>query len=114
MLNLCTSAVILLALTVRCASCASTLPYDLVAAPVVTKSLEASRRHLAGQGLFVVDVDTPSGRVNYVRVVESTGQPLLDLSAIRGLRKWRWKPHMAATVLVPIRFIATDDRAQRM
>jgi TonB family protein len=109
-----TKTVILFASAMYCASCASHLSYDLVAAPTVTKSLEASRRHLAGQGLFAVDVDTPSGRVNYVRVVESTGQPLLDLSAIRALQRWRWKPDMAATVLVPVRFIATDDRAQRM
>ena len=81
------------------------------AAPRLKKSAEASQRHLAGRGLFIMDVDTATGRVTAVHVQLSTGQKLLDQAARQGLRLWRAKPDTVQHVRVPVAFDRDSDFA---
>lgn len=70
--------------------------------PFEARSIRVGPR--AGNGRYRVTFD-PSGRVKNVQVVTSTGQPLLDNSAVDALRQWRVEPGPNDwTVLVPITF----------
>ena len=83
-----------------------------LAAPRPVKSPEASQRHLAGSGIFVLQVDKASGKVTAIQTKKSTGQPLLDASAIQAFQKWRCKPGTVSKVTVPVIFSATEDAAR--
>ena len=57
-----------------------------------------------GSGKYRVTFDA-NGRVKNVQTVESTGQPILDQTAVSGLRDWRAEPGGGDwTVIVPITF----------
>jgi len=64
----------------------------------------AKRWHVQGAGIFRVSIDINTGRVTDVSVLRSTGYGVLDGSAIRTLKLWRWKPGKYAKVNVPISF----------
>jgi TonB family protein len=64
----------------------------------------AKRWHVQGGGLFRVSIDITTGRVTDVSVLKSTGYGVLDGSAIRTLKLWRWKPGKHRQVNVPISF----------
>jgi periplasmic protein TonB len=65
---------------------------------------EARTRHITGSGVCVVDVDPGSGNVTGASMAESTGNPILDDSAVRTFRKWRFKPGTVSRVRIPIEF----------
>jgi len=57
-----------------------------------------------GSGKYRVTFDA-NGRVKNVQTIESTGQPILDQTALSGLRDWRAEPGGGDwTVVVPITF----------
>jgi TonB family protein len=64
--------------------------------------------HLEGAGLFRLDLDSRTGTVTRVSVIESTGHRVLDEAAIGALRKWRFVPGGASAVRIPIRFTITE------
>ena len=64
----------------------------------------ARREHLTGTGSFYLEIDTISGAVTDVTVSKSTGHTILDQAAISALRQWRFAPHSAVEVSVPITF----------
>jgi TonB family protein len=64
----------------------------------------AKRWHVQGAGVFRVSIDINIGRVTDVAVLKSTGYGVLDGSAIRTLKLWRWKPGKYRSVNVPISF----------
>jgi TonB family protein len=64
----------------------------------------AKRWHVQGAGIFRVSIDITTGRVTDVSVLKSTGYGVLDGSAIRTLKLWRWKPGRSHQVNVPISF----------
>jgi TonB family protein len=61
-------------------------------------------RHIAGSGLFRVTLDVTTGCVNKVAMIQSTGTPALDESAMEALRQWQWKPGKWKEIDVPITF----------
>ncbi|MEQ8504222.1 MAG: TonB family protein [Gammaproteobacteria bacterium] len=69
----------------------------------------AVRRGLEGRVILDVEV-LITGRVGEIRVAESSGHGQLDRAAIKGVRKWRFKPAKLAgidvrsRVRVPVRF----------
>jgi protein TonB len=65
---------------------------------------EARTRHITGSGVCVVDVDPGSGNVTGASMAESTGNPILDDSAVRTFRKWRFKPGTVSRVRIPVEF----------
>jgi TonB family C-terminal domain len=56
-----------------------------------------------GKGVFVLHLDTETGKVVSVSVAESTGFAILDRSAIASLKKWRFRPGPKA-VKIPFAF----------
>jgi TonB family protein len=65
---------------------------------------EMRTRHITGSGVCVVDIDPGSGNVTGASMAESTGNPILDDSAVRTFRKWRFKPGTVSRVRIPIEF----------
>ena len=65
---------------------------------------EARTRHITGSGVCVVDVDPGSGNVTGASMAQSTGNPILDDSAVRTFRKWRFKPGTVSRVRIPVEF----------
>jgi TonB family protein len=84
----------------------------MLVAPRPVKSPEAARRHLAGSGVFSLEIDRNSGAVTSVKVTKTTGERLLDDSAIRTLQTWRCKPGTISKTTIPITFTPTDNTAR--
>jgi len=69
----------------------------------------ARRRHLQGTVILEVSV-TRDGRVDELRVKESSGHEILDRAALRAVKSWLFEPgrrgreRIAMSVLVPVRF----------
>jgi TonB family protein len=82
---------------------------QLLSAARPVKLAEASRLHLAGTGIFVMHMDITTGKVTSVEIQKSTGQQLLDRSAVQALQKWRFTPGAVRRVVVPVSFTASDD-----
>jgi TonB family protein len=62
--------------------------------------------------MFVLEVDKASGRVISVKTEKSTGQPLLDASAVQAFRQWRCKAGTVSKIKIPVTFTATEDAAR--
>ena len=65
---------------------------------------EARSRHIAGTGVCVVSIDPATGMVTSASMAQSTGSVLLDKSAIRTLRTWKFKPGKVSQVSIPVEF----------
>jgi periplasmic protein TonB len=65
---------------------------------------EMRSRHITGSGVCVVDVDPWSGNVTAASMTQSTGNPVLDDSAVRTFRRWRFKPGTVSKVQIPVEF----------
>jgi TonB family protein len=65
---------------------------------------ETRTRHITGSGVCVVDVDPGSGNVTGASMAQSTGNPILDDSAVRTFRKWRFRPGTVSRVRIPVEF----------
>jgi protein TonB len=68
---------------------------------------EARSRHVTGSGVCVVTVDTAGGSVTEASMAQSTGNPILDNSAVSAFRQWRFKPGTVSKVRIPITFTMT-------
>ena len=81
-------------------------PWKLVAisAPIPHYPYEARRDHITGSGAVFLDVDPITGRVINAKMIESTGSPILDNSAISGFRRWRFKNGTPSPVKIPFIF----------
>src|SRR5215470_8153216 len=61
-------------------------------------------RRMGGFGLYRVTLDLKTGSATKVTVIQSTGVPALDDSAMKALRQWLWKPGKWKEINVPIAF----------
>jgi TonB family protein len=77
---------------------------DLVSIEAPAYPAVAKRWHVQGKGMFRATIDTNTGRVTDVSILQSTGFGVLDGSAIRAIKLWRWKPGKYRTCDVPITF----------
>src|SRR5436309_2391375 len=55
-----------------------------------------------GQGFFRLRIDPESGRVSSVEIVKTTTRKMLDDCAIKAFLKWRFRPHSAKAVIIPV------------
>jgi TonB family protein len=65
---------------------------------------EPRSKGIAGSGVCVVSVDPLSGSVTEASMAQSTGNPILDKSAVSTFRKWRFKPGTVSKVKIPVEF----------
>jgi TonB family protein len=82
-------------------------------APQPEYPVEVRQHHIGGSGYFVIRVNRATGIVATVEVRRSTGNKLLDSSAVETLRHWRFKGGNALStrhepnfskILVPVTF----------
>lgn len=68
---------------------------------------EARAKKLTGSGVCVVTVDPGTGNVTSADMVQSTGSPILDNSAVSAFRRWRFKPGALSKAKIPVTFTLT-------
>lgn len=65
---------------------------------------EARLRHMTGSGVALLNVDSTTGSVLTATIVQSTGSPILDNSALSAFRRWRFRLGGPASVRIPFTF----------
>src|SRR5215471_6421124 len=65
---------------------------------------EWAKQGLVGKGVVLVTIDTKTGQVTGVQMVQSTGNKLLDGSALQAYSQWRFEPGGPPQVKMPIEF----------
>ena len=78
-----------------------------VRAPRPVYPYEARFRHITGSGVVLLTVDPATGLVRDATMVQSTGNPILDNSAVSAFRRWVFKSGTAPNVKIPITFTMT-------
>ncbi len=59
---------------------------------------------LAARGVVQLDLDDATGKVVRVRMLQSTGYPVLDQATMKVYSKKQFKPHTRSPLNVPARF----------
>src|SRR5437870_2490357 len=65
---------------------------------------EARARHIMGSGLVRLDVNPQTGYVTSAKMLQTTGNKLLDDAALEAFHQWQFKPGSVKKVNVPITF----------
>jgi TonB family protein len=65
---------------------------------------EWAKQGLVGKGVVLVNIDTKTGKVTGVQMEQSTGNKLLDGSALQAYSQWRFEPGGPPQVKMPIEF----------
>ncbi len=77
-----------------------------VYAPAPVYRPEWARQGLKGKGVALVTIDTRTGKVAGVRMLQSTGSSVLDGAALQAYSQWRFQPGSIAQVKMPVEFKA--------
>lgn len=77
----------------------------LVFAPRPEYPLLAREANLSGAGVYILNVNEQTGVVESINVEKRTGHGILDAAAMKALIQWRFKPHTAKRVKIPIQFM---------
>lgn len=72
--------------------------------PMPVYQAEWSKRGLTGKGVVLVTVDKNTGKVTGAQMLESTGNKLLDGSALEAYSRWRFEPGTVSQVKMPVEF----------
>src|SRR5260370_18343387 len=67
-----------------------------VRAPLPVYPYQAKHDTITGDGVCVMPVDTPSGKVTDATMDQSTGNVILDKTTTNAFRQWRFKPRTGA------------------
>ena len=86
------------------ATTARTFAPFMVAVPDVDYPYAARARRMTGHGVFDIWFDLKTGLATQVKILRSTGNPLLNEAAIKGLSRWRAKPGKLSHMQVPVSF----------
>jgi TonB family protein len=65
---------------------------------------EWAKQGLKGKGVVLVTIDTKTGKVSGVQMLQSTGSQLLDGAALQAYSQWRFEPGSVPQVKMPIEF----------
>ena len=65
---------------------------------------EWAKQGLTGKGVVLVTIDKETGRVTGARMLQSTGNKLLDGAALEAYSQWRFQPGTVSQVKIPIEF----------
>jgi TonB family protein len=72
----------------------------------------ARREYKTGAGVFLLNVNPETGLVASIKIEKTTGLWSLDVSCLKTLIKWRFKPHTLTRVHVPVRFVFADGKVE--
>jgi TonB family protein len=114
-LELCSPLLLVCTATLVCLSsmrAQSTSPTRAVTAPKAVFSPkpeyreEWARRGLIGKGVVLVTIDKSTGKVTAAQMVQSTGNQLLDGSALEAYSRWRFDPSTVTVfqLKIPVEF----------
>ncbi len=84
----------------------------LIAHPDPEYPEAAMEQLLEGEGLFKIVFDPATGRAAKVTVEKSTGHPLLDAAATKGMMRWRSKPQQLTVLSVTYSFGLYDPKVK--
>jgi protein TonB len=62
----------------------------------------ARARHWVGAGWYVMNVDTDTGLVTSVEIIQSSGHKILDQAAVDAFRRWRFQPGRVGRAKCPV------------
>jgi protein TonB len=79
----------------------------ILSAPYPDYPADAREQRITGHGMVLMMVDPGSGSVTHVSMLKSTGNSSLDHAALRGFRRWRFKPGSVTRVKSPVTFALT-------
>jgi TonB family protein len=65
---------------------------------------EWAKQGLTGKGIVLVTIDQQTGNVTGARMLQSTGNKLLDGAALEAYSQWRFQPGTGSRVKIPIEF----------
>jgi outer membrane biosynthesis protein TonB len=82
----------------------SAIKAAMISAPRPQFPAEASTRHVAGCGLYQIDIDPKTGAPLKVEIIQSAGHPTLNRAAVNGLMLWRARPGGVRIVKLPVCF----------
>jgi TonB family protein len=92
---------------------ADTFPAAIAGAAAMRKTIHAPTpeypavardNHRTGFGLARLEFDSNTGKVTAATMEKSTGHEILDESALKAFRRWRFKPGTISPIKVPITF----------
>jgi TonB family protein len=75
-----------------------------VYAPKPVYRPEWAKQGLAGKGVVLVNIDPKTGSVTGARMLQSTGNQVLDGAALQAYSQWRFEPGSVPQVKMPIEF----------
>jgi TonB family protein len=75
-----------------------------VYAPKPVYRREWAKQGLTGKGVVLVTIEPKTGSVTGVRMLQSTGNRLLDGAALQAYSQWRFEPGSVPQVKMPIEF----------
>ena len=70
---------------------------------------EWAKQNLKGKGVVLVTIDTKTGRVAGARMLQSTGNQLLDGAALQAYSQWRFEPGSIPQVKIPVEFTSRQQ-----
>jgi TonB family protein len=73
-------------------------------APAPKYPYALATRGIGGKGMVEVSIDPKTGAVTSARMLRSTGQDLLDQSALKAFRQWHFRSGTIPNVKIPIEF----------
>jgi TonB family protein len=79
-------------------------PVKAIYTPQPVYQAEWAKRGLTGKGVVLVTVDKNTGKVTGAQMLESTGNKLLDGSALEAYSQWRFEPGTVSQVKMPVEF----------
>ena len=85
-------------------------PLKAIYTPKPVYRPEWAKQGLKGKGVVLVTIDQQTGKVTGARILQSTGNKLLDGAALEAYAQWRFQPGSPPQVKIPIEF-ATRPKA---
>jgi TonB family protein len=82
----------------------SAAPPKAIYTPKPVYRAEWVKQGLTGKGVVLVTIDKETGRVTGARMLQSTGNKLLDGAALEAYSQWRFQPGTVSQVKIPIEF----------
>ena len=65
---------------------------------------EWAKQGLTGKGVVLITIDKDTGKVTGARMLQSTGNQLLDGAALQAYSQWRFQPGSVTQLKMPIEF----------
>jgi TonB family protein len=79
-------------------------PIKAIYTPMPVYQAEWSKRGLTGKGVVLVTIDKATGKVTGAQMLQSTGNKLLDGSALEAYSRWRFAPGTVSQLKIPVEF----------